>query len=283
MNLFLQYCLPHHTLSRVIALLANSKRVWLKNFLIRKFIKLFQVNLDEALLTRVEDYPNFNAFFIRKLKKNTRPVDLNSHSVISPADGTLAAYGKIAKNTILQAKNIEYSIDDLFAHKPEAKRFHQGFYSIFYLSPRDYHRIHMPFSGRLLKSIYIPGRLFSVSPKVIEKIPTVFTRNERLVCLFETEQGMMTVIFIGAMLVAGIQTAWHGQVAPRKHQQIEIIDHTHASKPLFYQKGDELGYFEFGSSIILLSDHLDFQFDASLRFAQAIQMGQSLGQFPLPH
>ena len=211
----LQRLLPKHALSRLIAKLAESKHTRLKNTLINRAIKTFNINMDEALSDDLNSYESFNAFFTRKLKPEVRPLNRGENIITSPADGVISQAGEISKNKILQAKNVDYSVARLVGDSPQGSRYENGTFATIYLSPKDYHRVHIPADGRLQSTRYIPGELFSVNQQTAETVPSLFARNERLVCEFTSEQlGHFSVIFVGAMLVAGIETVWGGVEKP---------------------------------------------------------------------
>ena len=246
----LQRLLPKHALSRLIAKLAESKNIWLKNLLINRAIKTFNINMDEAISDDLASYDSFNAFFTRQLKPEARPLDKGAKIITSPADGVISQAGKIVKNKVLQAKNVDYSLARLVGDSNQAKHYENGIFSTIYLSPKDYHRVHIPADGQLLNSRYIPGELFSVNQQTAEMVPNLFARNERLVCEFKSAQlGHFSVIFVGAMLVAGIETVWGGMEKPGPGA---VRETDHSDQEIYFSKGDELGRFKFGSTVILL-------------------------------
>ena len=246
----LQRLLPKHALSRLIAKLAESKNIWLKNLLINRAIKTFDINMDEAISDDLASYDSFNAFFTRQLKPEARPLDKGAKIITSPADGVISQAGKIVKNKVLQAKNVDYSLARLVGDSNQAKHYENGIFSTIYLSPKDYHRVHIPADGQLLHSRYIPGELFSVNQQTAEMVPNLFARNERLVCEFKSAQlGHFSVIFVGAMLVAGIETVWGGMEKPGPGA---VRETDHSDQEIYFSKGDEIGRFKFGSTVILL-------------------------------
>lgn len=246
----LQRLLPKHALSRLIAKLAESKNIWLKNLLINRAIKTFDINMDEAISDDLASYDSFNAFFTRQLKPEARPLDKGTKIITSPADGVISQAGKIVKNKVLQAKNVDYSLARLVGDSNQAKHYENGIFSTIYLSPKDYHRVHIPADGQLLNSRYFPGELFSVNQQTAEMVPNLFARNERLVCEFKSAQlGHFSVIFVGAMLVAGIETVWGGMEKPGPGA---VRETDHSDQEIYFSKGDEIGRFKFGSTVILL-------------------------------
>lgn len=271
----LEEYLPYHALSRFIGVIANSKIPFIKNTFISWFMKRYQVNLSDAIIQDPKQYQNFNDFFTRKLLPNARP--LAETAIVSPVDGSVYHFGEISDGKLFQAKNHYFSLTDLLAHDKASKTFEKGAYATLYLAPKNYHRIHMPIAGKLIKTIYVPGKLFSVQPKSTETIPNLFARNERLICLFETAIGEIAVIFVGACIVASIVTTWSGRVAPSAAKTIQITEYP--NKPLF-EKGAELGYFELGSTVILLFPQNSISFATNLTAGQPIQMGDGLaGRF----
>ncbi len=246
----LQRLLPKHFLSRAIAKLAESKYRPLKNWLIKRAIKTFNINMDEALSDDLDNFENFNAFFTRKLKPEVRPLDKRAKVITSPADGVVSQAGAIRKNKILQAKNVDYSLARLVGNSLQAESYEDGTFTTIYLSPKDYHRVHIPTDGQLLSTRYIPGELFSVNQQTAQMVPNLFSRNERLVCEFKSEKlGNFSVIFVGAMLVAGIETVWGGMEKPGAGA---VRENNFSEQNLCFSKGDEIGRFVFGSTIILL-------------------------------
>ena len=209
LHVLLQYCAPQKTLSRFVGILANCRWVWFKNWAIKRLIRKYHVDKSEALLENLDDYPTFNSFFTRRLKPELRPIAAGDKTIISPVDGCISQIGKIDGDTIFQAKKFHFSTTSLLGGSIEdAQLFHQGQFATVYLAPRDYHRVHMPLTGTLIKSTYIPGQLFSVNQFTTQSVPNLFARNERLYCLFETAAGPMAVILAGAMLVSSIKTVW---------------------------------------------------------------------------
>jgi phosphatidylserine decarboxylase len=248
--ILLQYLLPQHGLSRLIGKLANCRSPrWLVDWLLQLFIRHYKIDLSIAAEPNLNTYPTFNAFFIRQLKPSARPVAPGA-VIVSPVDGVVSQATTIANNQLLQAKGRYYTLEQLLAGDSSINAFKQGLFTTIYLSPRDYHRVHMPYTGKLLRSIYVPGKLFSVNPTTVNNVDAVFARNERLITLFETEFGLMAVILVGAMLVAGIGTSFQGIVVPNRSRKVQTWNY--ADQNLFFEKGTELGYFNFGSTVIIL-------------------------------
>jgi phosphatidylserine decarboxylase len=272
----LQRLLPKHALSRLIAKAAESKIVWLKNALIERAITSFDINIDEAESSDINDYENFNSFFTRALKEGVRPIDSDNQAVVSPADGAVSQAGPINQQKIIQAKGSDYSASRLLGDSQQAKSYENGSFATIYLSPRDYHRVHMPADGKLLSTRYIPGELFSVNDQTAQALPNLFARNERLVCEFESDNGNFAVVFVGAMLVAGIETVWGGFETPGRGA---IREANLSDRDLSYKKGDEIGRFKFGSTVILLFQEDKIRWQDSLMPQADIQMGEKIAAF----
>lgn len=269
----LQYIAPQHLLSRIVGLLAENETPWLKNFLIIKFISQFRVNMNEAAQPDYKLYHNFNSFFTRELAEGVR--NICAEGIACPADGQISQLGNIEYGRIFQAKGQSYTALELLGGDVElAQKFDDGLFATVYLSPRDYHRVHMPAAGKLLRSVYVPGDLFSVNTTTAENVPRLFSRNERLVAVFDTQYGEMAVVLVGAMIVAGIETVWSGQVAPRQ-KKIDVQDFVSLPDPVQLDKGAEMGRFKLGSTAIVL-----FRKDCGLQWQAAagdpVQMGQLL-------
>jgi len=273
--ILLQHLLPHHGLSRLTGRLAES--TWASTWLICWFIRRYRVDMSEAVIQDPAEFDNFNAFFTRELAPGVRPIDASAGAVVCPADGTISELGRIDEDRILQAKDKHYTVAQLLTDE-ESYRFVGGSFATVYLSPRDYHRVHMPLAGRLLRTIYMPGKLFSVNRLTADSVPRLFARNERLVCLFETDQGLMAVVLVGAMIVAGIQTVWSGQVCPGPAKSRRLTDYTGAAPPVELAKGAELGRFCLGSTAIVLFEPDAVQLDPSLQTHSSVRMGQLLAQ-----
>ena len=268
----LQRILPKHFLSRVIAKLAESNNRMLKNFLIKQAIKTFGINMDEAISDELDSYQCFNDFFTRALKAEARPLDMGEKVVTSPADGVISQAGKIRKNKVLQAKNVDYSLARLVGNSDQAKKYENGTFATIYLSPKDYHRVHIPAKGQLLTTRYIPGELFSVNQQTAEMVPNLFARNERLVCEFKSQQlGHFSVIFVGAMLVAGIETVWGGMEQPGPGA---VRENDYSEQNIHFSKGDEIGRFKFGSTVILLFPQNSITLNKNIKATKPINMAQ---------
>jgi len=251
----------------------RTKTIWLKNWMITTFIKKYQVNISEAVYTGLEAYPHFNSFFTRHLRSGTRPIAANPHAIVSPADGSISQFGHIEKDLLIQAKKFNFKLEQLLADQTLATKFLNGEFFTCYLAPKDYHRVHMPLAGKLIKTIFIPGKLFSVNEETALNVPNLFARNERLVCIFETAAGLMAMIFVGAMLVGSIKTVW--QDHPHTAKKVSPNDF---SEPLEFQKGDEVGHFQMGSTIILLFQQNTIRWQNFLCTLLPIKMGQTIAE-----
>jgi len=275
--ILLQYCLPQHVFSRLIGKLASWHAPgWLKNLFLRWFIKKHGIDLCDAEKIHIDDYPTFNAFFTRRLQVALRPID-TADVITSPADGIISQIGSIDGTTILQAKNFDYALAPLLVNDTKlTNTFTNGTFVTIYLSPADCHRVHMPLSGKLIRSIYVPGKLFSVNPATVHKIPGLFTRNERLIHVFASEIGTVVVIMIGAMLVAGMHTVWKGTSTPNQFKKVRHWDYR--DKNISLSKGEELGYFNFGSTVITLLPTQTIPWLATLQSGTAVKFGQALSE-----
>ena len=281
--IFFQYLLPHHLLSRGVGILAQNHL--LRKLFIRTFIKRYKVDLSQAKIQDVEKFENFNAFFTRELQADARPLPTAQGAIVCPADGAVSQLGDIADGNLLQAKGKHYSCQSLLAGDAQmAALFQSGKFATIYLSPSDYHRVHMPMAGILKKTIYVPGKLFSVNQTTAESVPNLFARNERLVCLFTTAAGPMAVILVGAMIVAGIDTVWAGEVCPMAGKRdIQITDYSNQIPAVQLPLGGELGRFRLGSTAIVLFQHGAMKFESSLEATSSVAMGQLLGQVTIAH
>lgn len=273
-----QYLLPHHLLSRLIGCAAECKTAWFKNRLIGWFAKQYQVNMSEAQVEDLNAFAHFNDFFTRALKEGARPLDSTPNAVLCPADGAVSQLGKIEQGRVFQAKGHSYSVIELLGGDSQrAAAFMGGDFATIYLSPKDYHRVHMPLTGTLREMIYVPGRLFSVNQTTAENVPELFARNERVVCLFDSERGPMAVVLVGAMVVASIETVWAGLVTPPK-RTLKTFSYDEAARaPITLEKGAEMGRFKLGSTAIVLFGPEQVQWTDSLTANSPVQMGQRLG------
>lgn len=275
--IIIQYLIPQHLLSRLIGKLAECQTPWIKNRLINKFIKQYKVDMSQAVYESCYEYKHFNDFFTRALKEGMRPIDEEEHSVVCPADGAISEIGSVDEGRILQAKGHNYSLVDLLGGDTErAKPFVNGKFATIYLSPKDYHRVHMPLKGTLLEMVYVPGQLFSVNQTTANNVSGLFARNERVVCLFETAYGRMAVILVGAMIVASIETVWAGSITPPKRALKLTKYDQQAREPIILEKGAELGRFKLGSTAIVIFESNSVEWDEAFKATTPTKMGQKL-------
>jgi phosphatidylserine decarboxylase len=275
----LLYLLPHHLLSQVMFWITRSEWPPLKNRLITAAIRYYRVDMDLAEESDPEHYPSFNAFFTRALRTDARPISEKEGAVISPVDGTVSQAGEIGHGRVFQAKGQFYSLEELLGGDPRlADRFDGGSFATLYLSPRDYHRIHMPLTGTLRKMSHVPGRLFSVSPSTTRTVPRLFSRNERIINLFETEAGPMAVIMVGAIFVASMDTVWAGTVTPASRRIGHWDYSAEEQKPVNLEAGMELGRFNMGSTVILLFPPGTIEWEESLGPGSPVCVGEQIAQ-----
>lgn len=275
----LQYLAPQHPLSRFSGWVAHIECPKIKNFIISRFIRKYEVDLKDAEINDPALFPDFNSFFTRKLKASARPIAKEPHALASPCDGTIYQVGVIDAERSLQVKHAAFNVAELIGDSGTANTFNQGHYLITYLAPKDYHRVHIPASAQLQWMRYIPGKLFSVNFKTASHIPNLFSRNERVVMMFQTEKGPMIVILVGAMIVGSIHTTWAGMVAPST-ADITTFHYADSDKQrIFFQKGDEIGYFSLGSTVICLFPQNQIRFTDHLGTGQNIRMGEKIGEF----
>ena len=272
----LQYLLPHHLLSRLVHALMRIRLAPVKNTQIAVIGSIFRVAWDEAKIENISEFETFNAFFTRELKPGTREIDPDPLVLVSPSDGKISQSGRITNDRILQAKGQHYSVRSLLANDPDCAEFINGFFATVYLSPRDYHRVHMPFDGKLLRMIHVPGRLFSVAPYNVRQLPNLFARNERVVNLFETTHGTMAVVMVGAMLVSSMETVWSGVVTPPRGKKITRGDWSRRNIQL--ARGEEMGRFNMGSTVILLMPPGAISSLEHYEPGDDVVMGQNLGR-----
>jgi len=265
-----QYIIPQHSLSKLMFRFARLENVWLKNKFTHWFVKSYQVNLSEAVREKVEDYQHFNDFFTRALKPEARKI--GSANIVCPVDGAVSQSGEISHATIFQAKNHYYTVSALLGGDYRADQFESGYFSTIYLSPKDYHRIHMPFDGTLVSMDYIPGDLFSVNKATAEGVDSLFSRNERVVCYFQTQFGLCAFVLVGAIFVGSMQTVWEGQINPPYQKKVQNFDYTNQNIEL--KKGEEMGRFNMGSTIVMLMPNQENKLNLSA--GQIVRMGESL-------
>jgi len=272
-----QYLLPHHALSAVMHRLARIETPVIKNAMIRFVIRHYQVDMSLARQSDYRAYPSFNAFFTRELKPQARPLPEDPRVIVSPVDGAISQLGAVREGRIFQAKGRDFGLQDLLGGDAGlARRFEGGRFATLYLSPRDYHRIHCPMDAQLREMIHVPGRLFSVNPATTRVIPGLFARNERVVAVFDTVLGPMALVMVGAIFVSSIETVWAGEVTPPSHGAVQRWDYTPGQ--WIFRRGDEVGRFNMGSTVIVLFGDPRIQLWPGLQSGAALVMGQPLAQ-----
>ena len=268
--------LPHHFISRIVFHLTRIHGPLVQP-MIRAFIKAYDVDMSQATVQDIREFKTFNEFFVRSLKPEARPIAEGESDLASPVDGTVSQCGDIMNDHLLQAKGHFYSVQDLLGGDEKlAELFSGGRFATIYLAPYNYHRIHMPIDGLLQKMIHVPGRLFSVAQWTVRAIPNLFARNERVVCLFDTPSGPMAMILVGAINVAAIETVWAGLVTPPMGKRISEFDYQHTEKK--YAKGEEMGRFNMGSTVILLTTD-KVEWSQQLNAGQVLRMGELIGVY----
>jgi phosphatidylserine decarboxylase len=273
----LQYWLPQHTLTRFMGKLASLKAGKLTTIVIRWFVKQYKVNMDEALHSDPSYFKTFNDFFVRELKADARPIIQGDTILCHPADACVSQFGPIVDGQLIQAKGHTYSALELLGGSKElAAEFNDGGFATLYLSPRDYHRVHMPCDGTLREMIYVPGDLFSVNPLTAENVPNLFARNERVVCVFDTDVGPVAQVLVGATIVGSIELVWAGTVTPPTGNTIHKWQYpSHGDKAIHLKKGQEMGRFKLGSTVINLFAAGKVRFDDSIKPELPTKMGEA--------
>ncbi|MEM7702350.1 MAG: archaetidylserine decarboxylase [Pseudomonadota bacterium] len=270
-----QHIAPQHLISKAAGGFAASTTPWIKNALIRRFMKAFNVDLIEAART-VEQFESFNDFFTRELREGARPIADPTQYIACPADGAVSQIGAITDGQIFQAKGRGYSVAALLGGDvDQARRYENGSFATIYLSPRDYHRVHMPAGGSLTSTAYVPGDLFSVNQETAEGVDTLFARNERLVCHFESDIGGFASVMVGAMIVAGIDTVWPNRFSAHARS---IVKEDFAMDPVVLGAGDEMGRFYLGSTVILLFEPGKVEWLEQLKAGSPVRMGQPIAR-----
>lgn len=269
-----QYIIPKQGLTCFAGVLANVRHVPIKNYIIQRFVKKYQVNMSEALIEDPTAYSCFNEFFIRHLKPECRP--MAAADIVSPVDGCISEIGAIDQGTLIQAKGRYYSVQELLAcNNDTAKEFAQGQFATIYLSPKDYHRVHMPIDAELTSMTYIPGALFSVQPTTARVVPKLFARNERLAIFFNTKAGPMAMVMVGATIVGAIGTSWHGVI--QRSKKTQHFDYSQIDIKKSYAQGEEMGYFKLGSTVVMLfANGEDVLWDKALKAESVVRFGQSM-------
>jgi phosphatidylserine decarboxylase len=279
----LQYLLPHHLLSRWMHAITRVEATTFKDSLIRRVIAWYKVDMSEALESNPRAYRSFNDFFTRALRPDARPIAAETGQIACPADGALSQAGHIEDGRLLQAKGHDYSLLELLGGDAQmSKLFEAGSFATIYLSPRDYHRVHMPYGGRLRQMVHVPGRLFSVNETTCQKVPRLFARNERVICLFDTDIGPMAVILVGAIFVSSIDTVWAGTITPAQ-QRVRSWDYLPEPAPqvIELEKGEEMGRFNMGSTVILLFGKEAVAWRDEFTAGAKVKMGEAIGETAL--
>lgn len=270
--LMMQYILPHRLLSKLMYALMRIKFKPIKHFTLNRMIKSFNINMDEAESKNYDDFPHFNAFFTRALKPGCRPIDSSTDSIISPVDGVISQIGAINKDEIFQAKGHHYTIQELLA-TPMDSDFVDGQFVTIYLSPKDYHRMHAPLDCEIKALRHVPGRLFSVPDWTTQKIPKLFARNERLVNTLQTSFGKVAYVYVGAILVSSIETVCNGVITPPYANEVtDLIP----EGQIRYKKGEEMGRFNMGSTVVLLFPKDSITFEPELKAGSSLKLGQKI-------
>ena len=272
----LTYVLPHRLLSSLARRLAYSTNPRTKQWLIDTVVRKFGVNLAEAAEPDPTAYPSFNAFFTRALKPGARRADPDPRTLVMPADGRISQLGAIKDGRIFQAKGQSFTAAELLGDEAAALPFREGLFATVYLSPKDYHRVHMPWTGTLRETIHVPGRLFSVGPDAVSRVPRLFARNERLVCLFDTDFGPMASVMVGALLVSGVETVWSGEEIPAYGDRITRKDYR--GQGIELKRFEEMARFNYGSTVVVLLPPGVAGFAPELRAESAVQLGEALAR-----
>lgn len=270
----LQYLLPKQALTVLAGKVASAQSGKMTTRLIRWFVARYQVNMAEAANSDIHSYASFNEFFTRPLRQDARP--LAAADFVCPVDGAISQFGNIVYDQVFQAKGHAYSTTALVGGDSQlAEKYQNGSFATLYLSPRDYHRIHMPCDGRLTRMIYVPGALFSVNPTTARGVPGLFARNERVVCEFESAHGPFILTLVGATIVGSMATVWHGVVNPPRSR--EVREWRYDDKPVLLKKGEEMGRFLLGSTVVMLFPKDTLKFNPEWVPARAIRMGELMG------
>jgi len=274
-----QYFIPKHMLSSGMHWFMQVETPWIKNNTIKLLTKIYGINTSEAADENLDNYPHFNAFFTRALKPEARPIDDSPDSWVSPVDGVISQSTHIEGNNIIQAKCHPYTVEALVGGDIEyAKQFHNGEAAVIYLSPKDYHRIHLPVDAKLLSMTYVPGDLFAVNPATVRQVDGLFARNERLVIRFDSEKGSFCLIMVGAIFVGSMETVWQGKITPEYEPTIQHWDYQ--DENISFNKGDEIGRFNMGSTVVLLTTESQLPELGKINPDTPIQMGQHLAKYP---
>jgi len=278
-----QYLTPQLTVSRLAGWLADTDRSpAMKNSVVNWFIERYGVDMSEALEQDADAYPSFNAFFTRELKPGLRPVDQRESTLVSPVDGALSQLGSVTDDRVFQAKGQCFSLTELLGGDHQrASEFANGEFATIYLSPKDYHRVHMPVAGTLRAMAHVPGKLFSVNPTTTAQVPNLFARNERVACIFDTEAGPLAMVLVGAMIVGTMETTWAGVVAPDS-SDVSTSTYGHLDTPISFAKGEEMGRFRLGSTVVMVMPKGAVGWNDDRKAGQTIRLGEALGSLAGP-
>lgn len=273
----LQHLLPRHALTALAYRISRIRVVRIKDWMIRAYSRFFAVNLDDIERRVPDEFESLNDFFTRELTADARPIDATENAIVSPVDGAVSQAGRLDAGVILQAKGLDYTLEDLLAANiDEARAFHNGSFATLYLAPRDYHRVHSPVAGTLTAVYYVPGDLFSVNRGTVARVAGLFARNERLILHLETDIGRVTVIMVGALNVGSMTTPWTGEIRPKHSGVVEVPELGERSRQL--AKGDLLGWFNIGSTVIVLLPPGAGYWTPELGSGKRLRMGEKIGQ-----
>lgn len=275
----LQRWVPARLLSRIVRTLSRCRYTLLKDLLIRSFIWIYDINIEEANQPVPSGYPDFNAFFTRTLRPGSRPVDGEDDALCSPADGSIAQIGSIQGQQLIQAKGLTYTLPQLFGgDEVHGQQFAGGSYATIYLAPYNYHRVHAPLDGVLQEMVYVPGRLLSVNERTTSVMPGLYVGNERLICHFDGASGPFSVVLVGAMNVGSISTAWAGEIVPRPPRETFRRSYPSVQDDVSLNKGDYLGQFNLGSTVILVLGPDQVQWNDEFTAGSTVRVGQCIGR-----
>lgn len=277
LKVLIHHLTPKFLLTKLAGFFANKNLGAITTLVIEKFAAHYKINLTEAKQPNPKDYKTFNDFFTRELVDNARPIVPESDAIAMPVDGTMAEFGNISFGRLIAAKGQDYSLRELLGDNQElTNEFTDGKFACIYLSPKDYHRIHMPFTGKLRKMIFIPGKFYSVNPTYVAKIDNLFTKNERAVCIFDTDFGPMALVLVGATIVGSIATTWAGRVYPTNRKQTTTYEYINEAA-ITINKGEEMGKFLLGSTVICLFPKNSINFAENIKTCDKVQLGTILG------
>lgn len=275
LKILTQYLLPKHFVSVIAGQLAQVRTPWFKNLFITKFAKAYNIDMSIAVEPELTTYACFNDFFTRAINMETRPIDETENAFCSPVDGAMSQFGKIEGGRIVQAKNHHYSALELLGGDTKLiDKFKDGEFCTIYLAPKDYHRIHMPCDGELISMTHVPGQLFSVNPLTAQNVPRLFSRNERVVNIFETKFGKVALVLVGATIVGSIETTWAGTITPPSRKNVRTWDYSPGE--VLIKKGQEMGRFKLGSTVVLLMENRSWQWHDAIALETDLLLGQRL-------